>query len=63
MSLIYFLLRDAYAALKGIPVDWRRRGCAHCCGHKRRGRNGSCVILVPAIGKILLSLKRRNSRS
>lgn len=63
MSLIYFLLRDAYAALKGIPVDGVAAAVLTVVGTNGVAETALAVILVPAIGKILLSLKRRNSRS
>ena len=63
MSLIYFLLRDAYATLKGIPVDGVAAAVLTVVGTNGVAETALAVILVPAIGKILLSLKRRNSRS
>ena len=59
MSLIYFLFRDAYASLKGVPVEAVAGLVLGVVGTNGVAETALAAVLTPAIGKILLSLKRR----
>lgn len=59
MSLIYFLFRDAYASLKGVPVEAVAGVVLGVVGTNGVAETALAAVLTPAIGKILLSLKRR----
>ena len=59
MSLIYFLFRDAYAAVNGIPVEAVAGVVLGVVGTNGVAETALAAVLTPAIGKILLSLKRR----
>ena len=63
MSLIYFLFRDAYASVNNIPVEGVAAVVLGVVGSNGVAETALAVVLVPAIGKILLALKRRNSRA
>ena len=63
MSLIYFLFRDAYASVNGIPVEGVAAVVLGVVGTNGVAETALAVVLVPAIGKVLLALKRRNSRA
>lgn len=59
MSLIYFLFRDAYASVNGIPVEAVAGVVLGVVGTNGVAETALAAVLTPAIGKILLSLKRR----
>ena len=59
MSLIYFLFRDAYASVNGIPVEAVAGVVLGVVGTNGVAETALAAVLPPAIGKILLSLKRR----
>ena len=59
MSLIYFLFRDAYASVNGIPVEAVAGVVLGVVGTNGVAETAHAAVLTPAIGKILLSLKRR----
>lgn len=59
MSLIYFLFRDAYASVNGIPVEAVAGLVLGVVGTNGVAETALAAVLTPAIGKILLSLKRR----
>lgn len=59
MSLIYFLFRDAYASVKGVPVEAVAGVVLGVVGTNGVAETALAAVLTPAIGKILLSLKRR----
>ena len=59
MSLIYFLFRDAYASLKGVPVEAVAGLVLGVVGTNGVAETALAAVLTPALGKILLSLKRR----
>ena len=63
MSLIYFLFRDAYASVNNIPAEGVAAVVLGVVGSNGVAETALAVVLVPAIGKILLALKRRNSRA
>ena len=59
MSLIYFMFRDAYASVNGIPVEAVAGVVLGVVGTNGVAETALAAVLTPAIGKILLSLKRR----
>lgn len=59
MSLIYFLFRDAYASVNGILVEAVAGVVLGVVGTNGVAETALAAVLTPAIGKILLSLKRR----
>ena len=59
MSLIYFLFRDAYASVNGITVEAVAGVVLGVVGTNGVAETALAAVLTPAIGKILLSLKRR----
>ena len=59
MSLIYFLFRDAYASVNGIRVEAVAGVVLGVVGTNGVAETALAAVLTPAIGKILLSLKRR----
>lgn len=61
MSLIYILFRDAYAAANGIAVDAVAGVVLGVVGSNGVAEMILAIILVPAIGKILVQLKRRSA--
>lgn len=61
MSLIYILFRDAYAAANGIAVDAVAGVVLGVVGSNGVAEMILAIILVPAIGKILVQLKRRGA--
>ena len=63
MSLIYFLFRDAYASVNNIPAEGVAAVVLGVVGSNGVAETALAVVLVPAIGKVLLALKRRNSRA
>ena len=61
MSLIYFLFRDAYASVNGIPVDAVAGVVMGVVGTNGLAETVIAAVLVAGIGKVLLPLKRRKS--
>lgn len=61
MSLIYILFRDAYAAANGIAVDAVAGVVLGVVGSNGVAEMILAILLVPAIGKILVQLKRRSA--
>lgn len=61
MSLIYILFRDAYAAANGIAVDAVAGVVLGVVGSNGVAEMILAILLVPAIGKILVQLKRRGA--
>ena len=61
MSLIYFLFRDAYASVNGIPVDEVTAAIMFVVGTNGLAETVIAAVLVAGIGKVLLPLKRRKS--
>lgn len=61
MGLIFLFLKDAYATLKGIPVDAVIGTILTVVGVNGVPEAIAAVVLTAAVGKALLALRRRGS--